>query len=218
MEEDNSRQRKGISCRSLSCFFLLSVFLCLFISFLILISKPPVVWDGIVSFNNKDAYLDYETEYNLEESRKHVEEQIQNIGENTINLEEDHLTVLARSSFPELKDLTIDMEEGEMRIYWSIEQIKTEAPLIGYAEIRKNNDNELYVEQLGTPRFRLPRSLNETISTAALAIFSFGEEKASENNLLYKIISANGDVEIKDVRFLDDSLELIVNVDVNLYD
>ncbi len=217
MEEDNSK-KQGISCRSLSCFILIILSVCFLSVFFIIFSKPPAIWEIIVDYNNKDGGLNYELEITKEEAQELIESQIDEIGENVIEIPEDYVSVLARDSFSELKNLTVDMEEDKMKLYWSIEQIETPKPLIGYAEIRKNIDNELYVEQLGTPRFRLPRALNNSLSTAALAVFSFGEEKAENNNLLYKILSADDSVQINDVNFKEDVLEIIINVEVRLYD
>lgn len=217
MEDKESEDKKPIiTCRTISCFILILLFCPIIFFIFLIVAKPPIFWDTFVSFNNKDVNITA-PRLTLEESRNIVNEQLTNLGLNDVIIPQDVITVLARVSFPELPNLTVEIKDDSMNIYWPIQQ-KDNDSLLGAAEIKKNSNGELYISRLGTPRITLPKFVVKAVSNAALTVMQFGEEKARDNNLLYKILDANKDLSIQGVEFREGELIITVDINVSFYD
>jgi hypothetical protein len=217
MDENEEKERRPIiTCRTISCLILILLFCPIILIFLLIFLKPPVIWDSFVSFSNDGIEIE-NPDISLEESRNIVSEQLTSLGENDVIIPEEVITVLARENFPELKNVSVRVRDESMNIYWEIDS-SNNPPLLASAEILKSNTGELYVSKLGTPRFTIPEFVVGAVSNAALTAMQFGEEKAERNNLLYKILDANKDLNIQNVEFTDESLIITVDINVTFYD
>lgn len=213
--EEYEEKRGGNPVRRISCFILILLLICCLSITFILISKPPVVWDSVVDFNNMEIELLDDSEFSYEDAVDRIDEQIVNRGDNFVTIEEEFLSVLARESFPALKDLTILVGEDSMTLYWLIDESSN---LIGAAEIRIDNDSRLYIDGLGTPRFKLPKELSNSVAGIALTYLNFGNSTNESGNLIYKILGAKDSQMIDDVKFKDGELEVNIIFEPSLYD
>ncbi|GAB4284326.1 MAG: hypothetical protein Kow0081_1390 [Candidatus Dojkabacteria bacterium] len=216
-EEKNNKPKKVGFFKKIfiTLFLFLFLFTCVFI--MLLVTRPPFFWQPFTSFMNKDKTITSDLVYTPQEAADAIRSQIraQGFGNAQVSVTEDQLTALARAQFPELPYLTSDIKKDKLELYWVIQgNIKSEY-ILGQVQIKKNDQNELQVSLLGTPRVALPRFLNSSISSAALAIFTFGEDRADRNNLIAQLLNNVIGYEIKDVEFDEGFLIIDIYVDVN---
>jgi hypothetical protein len=215
----SSNNDRAIGCKRLFAFGCLTILICFVIFIVLLIAKPPFFWGRTTDFLNKDVSIDTEKDYvELSTAQDLLESQIQSIGENRVELDEETLTVLARNSFENVPHLTVDLEEGSLRLIWIIDNTKDDHPLYGVAEIKKDDDNNLYIDKLGTPRVYLPKPIGKAIFTTMVSLLTIGDEKADQNSLIYQLLSANPTFDITNIEFGDDELILDIEVESQVYD
>lgn len=219
MEPEEKNHQRKLTCRSVSCLFLAIIFLCCALITIITISRPPSIWSSFVKFNNKDVILQKDNQISLEDGKEHIEGQITGIGENVVSIDEQYLTALARSSFEQLTLLTIEVEEGIMNIYWAVDTSVEDYPLIAQVQLSLTEEDELIIDKVGTPAFKLPKAANQALTSAVLAVLNFQDGGESENkNLLSRLLAIDNDTDIKEIEFKENMIELIINVNVSLYD
>jgi hypothetical protein len=210
---------RAVGCKRIFAFGCLSILICFILFILLLIVKPPFFWSRTTDFLNKNTSVDTEKDYvDLTTAQDILESQIQAVGENKVELDEDILTVLARNSFENVPYLTVDLEKDSLKLIWIIDNSKDEYPLYGVAEIKKDSKNSLYIDKLGTPRVYLPKAIGKAIFTTIVSLLTIGDEKADQNSLIYQLLSANPTFDITEIEFADDKLILTIAVESQIYD
>ncbi|MCA9381702.1 hypothetical protein KC678_05530 [Candidatus Dojkabacteria bacterium] len=187
-------------------------------SFFITAYRPPSIWNGIVEFSNKDVELKKENEISFEQAKQSIQDQITQIGENTVVVEEDYVTALAREGFKGFKDLTIDVGEGYLDINWALESSLPNKPLIAQLRIGTNQDNQIEIKRLGTPALSLPKSVNQALTAVIINLINSNDSSGENKSLMGNLLSVQNDASIESISFKDGYIELIVNINVNLYD
>lgn len=221
MEENNQEieeKKKGrkIPFVQIGCSFVFIIFASFILLIILLVTKPGFFWKPFTGFMNKGIEISSELEYTAEEVSSNIKDQIREngFGESVITITNNEITALARQSFPELPVLQIAFTENRMSAYWILSGKVDGNYLLGFAQIQNDSEDILNVSKLGTPKIVLPKFLNKAISTAALAIFTFGEEKHENYNLIAQIIRDTFNYEILDVKFLEGEMHLTIMVDV----
>lgn len=201
-----------LRCLPLGCGALL-IFVFIIIPF-ILIAKPPAVWPGVVNFLNDDYDISRDLPINILDAEESIKSQIraQGFGEVEVVVKDVEASVLARESFPELRNTQVFSRDGYLEVVWEYENSIENNPLLGYVEIY-NKDSKLEIRKLGTPRFSLPNSLSERVFGAALVAFKFQDGDTSDNIIL-EILNNTINYEVRDVEFRQGEMIILLNVDV----
>jgi hypothetical protein len=208
----------GCGLRSLGCSgcFLIIVLIVLLAG--LFITKPKGIWEKTVNFLNSDVSVPEYDGTTYESAVSTVNTQIEDVGENIVYITEDQLTAFGRENIPQLKNMVIDIEQGNLRIYWNIDSSIENRPLVGVLELQKNSSSELYITHFGTNRITTPSFVNKYLTNVLFAVLNLGTKNNTSNAFLVKLVSLSENVEIKDVTFEDDGLNLNVNVNVDLFD
>jgi hypothetical protein len=208
----------GCGFRSIGCSgcFLIIVLIVLLVG--LFITKPKGIWEKTVNFLNSDVSVPEYDGTTYESAVSTVNTQIEDVGENIVYITEDQLTAFGRENIPQLKEMIIDIEEGKLRIYWNIDSSIENKPLVGVIELQKNSGGELYITHFGTNRVSTPGFVNKYLTNVLFAVLNLGTKNNTSNAFLVKLVSLSENVEIKDVSFADDGLNLTVNVNVDLFD
>lgn len=201
-----------IRCLPLGCGVLI-ILLFIVIPF-VLIAKPKAIWPGVVDFLNNGYETKGELPINALDAEESIKSQVrkQGFGEAKVVVKDVEATVLARESFPELKNVQVFSKDGYLEIIWEYENSIEDNPLLGYAEIYTKS-NKLEIRRLGTPKFRLPNSLSQRIFGAALVAFKFQDGETSDNIIL-DILNNTIDYEVTDVEFQQGQMTIYLIVDV----
>ncbi|MCA9386848.1 hypothetical protein KC669_02315 [Candidatus Dojkabacteria bacterium] len=218
MEEEEKNHHRSITCRLISCFFLLIIFFCCALFFIITAYRPPSIWNGIVEFSNKDVELKKESDISFEEAKEHIGEQVTAIGENKVIIEEDYLTALAKEGFNGFKDLTVNVEEGHLDLFWALESSIPNNPLIAQIRVGTDSSGDVVIQRLGTPRVSVPRSVNQLLTTAVIKLLNSEKNDTNNKSIIGNLLSVENDTSIEKINFRDGFVELTININVNLYD
>lgn len=179
-------------------------------SLYILIAQPQPLWGRIIGFiNGGVTYEVTQSDKSSEVVQSEITAQVKNVGNNEVYIDEKDLTVLLRERFVSFRDITAEIEENKIHIFWKTNQ--SEIPIIGEAVLIINEQNRLEITQLGTPRFYFP-------TFSYTAINNMIEQFLSQESVQEQIKLNNSEnLEVKDVQFQKDRLYLNIFVDVKLF-
>lgn len=197
-------------------FFTLIFCFCFFI--MTLIARPMVLWKPISNFLNKGVILKENLEYTPQTARDYVEAQIGVFGENEITLPEDVITAIARDGIKNLPNLTIDIENGAAKLYWQLDTTRKSAEVLGFVEVKLDENNTIEVSKVGTPRFTLPKSLSNSLFSTALGILAIEGDKDNKNNLIFELLQIEKSYSIQNIEFKENELKLTIDTKKALYD
>lgn len=206
----------GCSCQTISCSVIFLIFFGIIGSVFIVLQKPVSIWDPIVNVLNgnielPDVNLD---EYTVETIEASIDEQIDQFEGSEITLSESEFTVLARDGLPGINDLFVDIEEDSMKFIWIMDERVEDNPLYGVAELRAENDNELYIEKLGTEVVASPEFLNRAIANGALGILRIDNKERSDS-LIREVLKVEDSFKIDKIELRDDQITLTVTIDIS---
>lgn len=202
----------GIGCNVLGCLFILLLLFCCAGFIFIIVSRPPVIWDRVVDYLNTGLHLpDYHPS-----SADYVQESIvSNLknGQNDIYISEDQLTTIARDKLTQFKDLTFDIENGELLMYWALDN--SNKPV--YAQIKlETKNNSVKISKIGTPNLSLPEFTNEALNSLILSVLNLNTSDGN-GNLIDTILNNGGNIKINKVEFQKDKIYLDIYITVDLF-
>lgn len=181
---------------------------------LIFTSKPTIFWRPIVNFLNAGVELNSNTTLSQDEAKNRVEEEI-NSGDERIEINEEIITVLARENFGNLRDLTIDIEENEMKLLFILNDEVEDLEIYGQMIATVNENNQLEINRVGTGRIGLPSSLNQFIFEGLFSRLTLGQE-INNDKLVFQLLGVRESFNFENITLEKDNL-VLENLEFNLF-
>jgi len=202
----------GMGCNIAGCLVSLLLILCCLGTIFTIVNRPAFIWDRVVTFLNTGLNLPTYQNTNPTFIEESIISNIKN-GQNDIYITEDQLTAIARERLTQLKDLRFDIENGELSMFWALDN--SENPV--YAQVKlKVENNKIVISKLGTPNVTLPEFANESANSLILSVLNASGIGGS-GNFLDTLFAENGNIKINRIEFQKDKLYLDVFVNVNLF-
>lgn len=206
----------GCGCRTITCggclFFLLII-----IGFIyIVINKPPVIWSEVVSFLNAEQSAPAYKPQDLDSLQDSINNQINEVGEVTIELTQDQLTTLIRDKSSQLNELTIDIEKDKLYLYFYLDKTLPAKPLYGIVEISEDNNN-LAITRIGTGKVALPEIFNKTATNTIYSLLNIDTTNEQNPTSILSGIFNSESLDIKKVEFIDDAVKITADIKVNVF-
>lgn len=206
----------GCGCRTITCggcfLFLLLIIGCIYI----VINKPPFIWSEIVEYANNGIEAPKYTPQDLNNLQDNINSQINNIGEVKINLTQDQLTTLIRNNTTGLNDLTVDINNNEMIIYWQLDKTLPAKPLYGIVEIKETSEGNLEISKIGTGRIGLPDFISTAATNTVYSLLNINKENQTPVGLLTSIFTSDN-LTIKSVNLEDGLVKITADIKVDLF-
>lgn len=211
-EKRTRRKVTSLFLRILGCWVPI-LLLFLFIAFLI--SKPPIIWNGVADFINNDVSVDPISPLTEEEALQQINSQLKTVGENTIRINETQLTALLSPRLTQLKNLVVDLEDGTIKLIWTLDDNSNGKDIYGIIEL-VYKEGELKIQRIGTGRIYLPESLNETITSSILSITQMSNNSTT-SNLMQIVLPFESGLEIKSLDINKDEIVIVSSIDASLF-
>ena len=180
-----------------------------------IISKPPMLWNSFVEFVNNDLKVPSYNEITEAEALEQINTQLTTVGENIIPINESQLAAILKPRLQQLKDIKVDIEEGVIRLLWTLDESIEGKPIYGVIELVEDG-NTLVIDSIGTGRFILPDALKQAISSSLLSISQIGNG-ANAENIMDTVLPFDENLEIRSMEIKQDLLELVVYLNANLF-
>jgi hypothetical protein len=207
----------GCGCRSISCGCMFFVLLLIVGIGYLLINKPPFIWSEVVSYmNNGVKAPEYKTQ-DLANLQQSINSQINTIGEVYLTLTQDQLTTLVRDRATQLKDVTIEVTDTRLRIYWQLENSLPAKPLYGIIDINEKQNGTLEITRIGTGRVALPDFINKS---ATNGIYSLLNVQANQNTTPLSILNSlfnSPNINVKSVVLEQGIVKITADIKVDLF-
>lgn len=211
-----SKKGAGCGCRSITCGgCLLILFACGLITYL-LIFQPAQIWPNLVNFLNDGSTIPSYTTQSSDTTKFEINEQVTNIGENSIVITEPQITSFIQDRFQMNQGMRIDIEIGSLTLFFPLYNSNLKEPLfikLAFREI----DEKLKLDEIGTPRFNLPKQLNEEIIKLIFKTLNLEYSDDLKAVFLKNFIPEIQDVEIKNIEFEQDELILQINFSPDIF-
>jgi len=213
--EEESRQ---IGCKRIACGGCFLIIVLIITLILLIISKPRFFWEPTVQFLNNDLALVDQTIPNLAEAKEYIESQITELGENTVRIPEEYITVLLPVVLTNFNQPTAEVDEQGLHIYWIIDTTIPENPLMGKITIKGDEKKGFYAHSIGFERFGIPEFFAKALLNAVQSALQLIDPKSSNTDLIQGLFGINGDFALKKIEFKQDELVLVIDVNVKLFE
>lgn len=208
----------GCGCRTISCTFFLLIFLIIAGIAYVVINKPSFIWSEVVTFMNDDAKAPKYEPQDLNTLQESINNQISNIGEVEINLTQDQVTTLIRDNATQLKDIIVEVNPDNLRIYWYLDQTLPSKPLYGIVDINSNTDGTLEISRIGTGKVALPDFINKTATNGFYSLLNINTDNANQSPLsILTSLFNSQNINVKSVELEEGIVKITADINVNLF-
>lgn len=217
-DEELSEQPRQIGCKSIACGGCFIIIVLIITLILLIIGKPRFFWEPAVQFLNNDIVLSTQTTPTLEEAKTFIESQITELGENTVRIPEEYISVLLPVVLINFNNPTAEVDEQGMHIYWKVDTTIPEKPLMGKISIRGDEKTGFYAYSIGFERFGIPEFFAKALMNAVQSALQLIDPKSSHKDLIQGLFGINGDFALKKIEYKQDELVLVIDVNVKLFE
>jgi hypothetical protein len=198
------------------------IILCCAVS-IISLSKPGFVWTPLSEFLNDGKQTTIIADRSAAEVQQEILGQVTSVGENNIKVTEEQLTVLARQQLPQLRDLTVDIEQGILSLYWKLDQ--SENSIIANVDIGIDQSGKVSIKKIGTPKIALPESFNNAVAESVIQAITNSANQSEmtssatnsfDPSMLQNLITTNENFQLKSINLENDYADLKVFLNIPL--
>ncbi|MFS8131488.1 MAG: hypothetical protein ACMG57_05960 [Candidatus Dojkabacteria bacterium] len=220
--EDNRKPKgkgcaPGCGCRSIACGGCIVIILLIIGAVFIAVNKPAGIWNSVVDFLNAGVQVPAFKGTTSDQAKSQINDQIKAVGENKVTIDEDAFTAILRERVPDLKNPSVDIEPGIIKIYWDLDQTVKDDPLHGVIEV-KVQDKNLVITKAGVNRVGTPSFLNDFVSKTVINLFNqAGAHKDGDYSLLYNFLSPDKNITITNLSLEQDKAIITLNINANLF-
>ncbi|MDQ7020590.1 MAG: hypothetical protein Q9M91_01965 [Candidatus Dojkabacteria bacterium] len=178
MSEDNNHEEKGsgIGCRTIALGGCLIILAAIGILIFLLVTRTNIILGTVIDFLNKDlettSISSENTSYDiLADVYSQIDEELEI---QSLEFSEEEITILARESFEDLEDLTIDIESNKITLFWKAYSRVEDHPVLGVVTLNKESDN-IEIDHFGTARIGFPKIVNKFVTSRVSNFIEQGE-------------------------------------------
>lgn len=198
--------------KTCGCLILLLLLVAIVVLVVTLIFRPAPTWNPLKQFLNDDFAPGNVEDYTDEQTIDFINSSISSSQTGTIKLNETQITSLFRSRLGENTDIRVEFEPDTLRVVSDLDGA-SDVPLWLIVEF-KETQSSFGIDKAGFGRFQIPEQLESGLNSIILNLVNLTQGDISGNQSAESIINAliqgslSADIEVDDVKFLNNELEI----------